>query len=404
LSDNEKKPGEAEREGARQPKGFATRAIHDGQRADPRTGAVNVPLYLTSTFQMDGIEEHRGWEYSRVSNPTRDALEESLASLEGGKSAHVFASGVAATAALCTMMRSGDHVVCSANVYGGTARLLDQVFPRYGITVTYADSSDPAKVAAAIRPETKLVHVETPTNPMMVLTDVRAVAEVAHARGVEVSVDNTFMSPYLQRPLELGADIVMHSTTKFLNGHSDGLGGVLVCSTQEQAERFRFVQKSTGGILSPFEAFLLLRGVKTLAVRMRQHDANGRAVAGFLAERLGAERVFYPGLETHPQHQLAKRQQRGFGSMLSIELGTRERANGFVKRLRLAMLAASLGGVETLVCHPATMTHADMSAEERARMGIGEGLIRISVGLEEVEDVIADLGQALEVAERKQQR
>jgi cystathionine gamma-lyase/cystathionine beta-lyase/cystathionine gamma-lyase/homocysteine desulfhydrase len=375
--------------------GFATRAIHDGQRADERTGAVNVPVYLTSTFQMDGIEEHRGWEYSRISNPTRDALEENLRSLEGGTSAHVFASGVAATAALCTMLKSGDHVVCSANVYGGTARLLDQVFPGYGISVTYADSSDPAKIAAAIRPETRLVHVETPTNPMMVLTDIRAVADVAHARGVEVSVDNTFLSPYLQRPLALGADIVMHSTTKFLNGHSDGLGGVLVCSTKQQGDRFRFVQKSTGGILSPFESYLLLRGVKTLAVRMKQHDANGRIVAEAMAKKLGVERVFYPGLATHPQHELAQRQQRGFGSMLSIELGTRERANAFVKRLKLVMLAASLGGVETLVCHPATMTHSDVSAEARKRMGIGDGLLRISVGLEDVEDIVSDLEQAL---------
>ncbi len=379
----------------RDKQGFSTRAIHDGQPAESVTGAVNVPVFLTSTFQMQGIEEHKGHEYSRISNPTRDALEENLRSLEGGVSAHVFASGVAATAALCTMMKSGDHVVCSENVYGGTSRLLDQVFPRYGIAVTYADSTDPAKIAAAIRPETRLVHIETPTNPMMQVTDIRAVAEVAHAKGVEVSVDNTFMSPYFQRPLELDADIVMHSTTKFLNGHSDGLGGVLVCSKAEQTERFKFVQKTTGGILSPFESYLLLRGIKTLAVRMRQHDTNGRAVAEFLAKRLGADKVNYPGLKTHPQHELAKRQQRGFGSMLSMELGSRERANAFIKRLKLVFLAASLGGVETLVCHPATMTHSDVSAERRMAMGITDGLIRISVGLEDVEDIVGDLEQAL---------
>ncbi len=377
-------------------RGFSTRAIHDGQLADGRTGAVNVPLYLTSTYQMDGIGEHRGHEYSRLTNPTRDALEENLRSLEGGTSAHVFGSGMAAIAALCTMLKTGDHVVCADNVYGGTSRLFDQVLTQYGIEFTYVDTGDPAKVAVAIRPETRLVHIETPTNPMMMVTDIRAVTDVCHAKGVEVSVDNTFLSPYFQRPIELGADIVMHSTTKFLNGHSDGLGGVLVCTTPEQGERFRFVQKSTGGILSPFESYLLLRGIKTLAVRMRQHDANGRAVADFLAKKLGADRVYYPGLTTHPQHELAKRQQSGFGSMMSMELGSRERANAFIQRLKLCMLAASLGGVETLVCHPATMTHADVSAETRARIGIGDGLIRISVGIEDVEDVIADLDQALD--------
>ncbi len=375
--------------------GFSTRAIHDGQIPDERSGAVNVPIYLTSTYRMEGIGEHKGYEYSRLTNPTRNALEENLRSLEGGISAHVFGSGMAAIAALCTMMKTGDHVVCADNVYGGTSRLFDQVLVQYGIEFTYVDTSDAANVAAAIRPETRLVHIETPTNPMMAVTDIRAVADACRAKGVEMSVDNTFMSPYLQRPIELGADIVMHSTTKFLNGHSDGLGGVLVCTKPEQGERFRFVQKSTGGILSPFESYLLLRGVRTLAVRMRQHDANGRAVAEFLAKKLGADKVFYPGLAAHPHHALAKRQQHGFGSMMSMELGSRDRANAFIKRLKLCMLAASLGGVETLVCHPATMTHADVSAETRARIGIGDGLIRISVGIEDAEDVIADLEQAL---------
>ncbi len=375
--------------------GFATRAIHDGQAPDKVTGAVNVPIYLTSTYQQDGIGKDRGHEYARLTNPTRDALEESLCSLEGGTSAHCFGSGMAAITAMFTMMKSGDHVVCSDNMYGGTGRLFDRVLANYGLTFTYVDTRDVAAVAAAIRPETKLVHIETPTNPMMSITDIRAVAWAAHERGVEVSVDNTFLSPYLQRPIELGADIVMHSTTKFLNGHSDGLGGVLVGTKPEHAETFRFVQKCTGGILSPFDSYLLLRGVKTLAVRMDQHEENGAVVAEFLAEKLGAKKVYYPGLKSHPQHELAKRQQRGFGSMMSFELGSLAAADKFAQRLRLGYLAESLGGVETLVCHPATMTHAAVGAERRAELGITDGLMRISVGIEDVGDIVADLEQAL---------
>lgn len=375
--------------------GFATRAIHDGQEPDELTGAVNVPIYLTSTYQQEAIGKNKGHEYARLTNPTRDALEESLCSLEGGTSAHVFGSGMAAITAMLTMMKTGDHVVCSDNVYGGTQRVFDKVLANYGLTFTYVDTSVAENVARAIRPETKLVHIETPTNPMMSITDIRTVADICHAHRVELSVDNTFLSPYLQSPIELGADIVMHSTTKFLNGHSDGLGGVLVCTTEEQAERFRFVQKCTGGILSPFESYLLLRGVKTLAVRMRQHDKNGRAVAEFLANHKAVKKVFYPGLKDHPQHELAQRQQRGFGSMISIELGTFEKANTFARRLRLGVLAESLGGVETLICHPATMTHAAVGAEGRAKLGITDGLMRISVGIEDVEDIIADLDQAL---------
>jgi cystathionine gamma-lyase/cystathionine beta-lyase/cystathionine gamma-lyase/homocysteine desulfhydrase len=375
--------------------GFSTRAIHDGQQPDPLTGAVNVPIYLTSTYKQEAIGKNKGHEYARLTNPTRDALEESLCSLEGGSSAHCFASGMAAITALCTMMKSGDHVVCSDNVYGGTSRLFDKVLANYGLTFTYVDTTDVEAVRAAIRPETKLIHIETPTNPMMAVTDIRAVADVCHAKGVDLSVDNTFLSPYLQQPIELGADIVMHSTTKFLNGHSDGLGGVLVCTRPEQAETFRFVQKCTGGILSPFDSYLLLRGVKTLAVRMQQHDANGGRVAEFLAGKLGADKVFYPGLVTHPQHELAKRQQRGFGSMISFELGSLEAANAFAVRLKLCYLAESLGGVETLICHPATMTHAAVGAEGRAKLGITDGLMRISVGIEDVADILADLQQAM---------
>ncbi len=376
--------------------GFATRAIHDGQQPDELTGAVNVPIYLTSTYQQQEIGKNKGYEYARLTNPTREALEESLCSLEGGTSAHVFGSGMAAITALCTMMKSGDHVVCSDNVYGGTGRLFDKVLTNYGIHFTYVDTSVAENVAAAIRPETKLVHLETPTNPMMSITDVAAVARICHARDVEVSVDNTFLSPYFQQPLALGADIVMHATTKFLNGHSDGLGGVLICTRPEHAERFRFVQKCTGGILSPFESYLLLRGVKTLAVRMKQHDSNGRVVADFLKTHRAVERVFYPGLPEHPQHALASRQQTGFGSMLSIELGSLDRANSFARSLRLCLLAESLGGVETLICHPATMTHAALGPEGRARLGITDGLMRVSVGIEDVEDIVADLAQALD--------
>ncbi|NYF90500.1 PLP-dependent aspartate aminotransferase family protein [Tunturiibacter empetritectus] len=376
--------------------GFATRAIHDGQAPDEVTGAVNVPIYLTSTYQQEEIGKNKGHEYARLTNPTRDALEESLCSLEGGTSAHVFGSGMAAITALCTMMKSGDHVVCSDNVYGGTGRLFDKVLTNYGLTFTYVDTSVAENVAAAITPATKLVHIETPTNPMMSLTDIGAVARICHAKGVELSVDNTFLSPYLQQPIALGADIVMHSTTKFLNGHSDGLGGVLICTKPEHAETFRFVQKCTGGILSPFESYLLLRGVKTLAVRMKQHDANGRVVADFLKGHAKVQQVFYPGLVEHPQHELAKRQQHGFGSMISMELGSLEKANRFAKALRLGLLAESLGGVETLICHPATMTHAAVGAEGRARLGITDGLMRVSVGIEDVEDIVADLGQALD--------
>jgi len=376
--------------------GFATRAIHDGQAPDALTGAVNVPIFLTSTYQQEEIGKNKGHEYARLTNPTRDALEDNLCSLEGGTSAHAFGSGMAAITALCTMMKSGDHVVCSDNVYGGTARLFDKVLAHYGLMFTYVDSSAAANVAAAIRPETRLVHIETPTNPMMSITDIASVAGICHQRGVELSVDNTFLSPYLQRPIALGADIVMHSTTKFLNGHSDGLGGVLVCTRPEQAERFRFVQKCTGGILSPFDSYLLLRGVKTLAVRMKQHDANGRAVAKFLDGHAKVQQVFYPGLASHPQHELAKRQQHGFGSMISMELGSLEKANTFAKSLRLGFLAESLGGVETLICHPATMTHAAVGAEGRAKLGITDGLMRISVGIEDVEDIVADLAQALD--------
>ncbi len=376
-------------------KGFSTRAIHDGQSPDPVTGAVNVPIYASSTYVQEEIGKNKGYEYSRVSNPTRTALEENFASLENGTSAHVFASGMAAIAALCTMMKSGDHIVCSDNMYGGTTRLFNQVLVRYGLEFTYVDTSDAENVDRAIRGNTKLVHIETPTNPMMALTDIRAVADICHRHGVELSVDNTFMSPYFQRPIEFGADLVMHSTTKFLNGHSDGLGGVLIGTTPEHAETFAFVQKCTGGILSPFECWLLLRGVKTLAVRMRQHDTSGRKVAEWLVNHSKVQKVFYPGLSNHPQFELAKRQMSGFGSMISFELGSLAAANRMLRKVRICSLAESLGGVETLISHPASMTHAAVGEEGRRKLGITDGLVRISVGIEDVEDILADLDQAL---------
>ncbi len=381
--------------------GFSTRAIHDGQPADPLTGAVNVPLYLSSTYAQEEIGKHKGWEYSRVSNPTRDALEANLASLEGGASAHVFGSGMAAISALVTLLKTGDHVVCGENVYGGTPRLFNQIVAGYGIEFSYVDTADLDALHAALRPNTRLVHIETPTNPLMTLTDIEAAANVVHeharAHGTtsELSVDNTFLSPYFQQPIAHGADLVMHSTTKYLNGHSDGLGGVLVGTQPHHKERFNFIQKCTGGILSPFEAWLVLRGVKTLAVRMREHDRNGRAVAALLAAHPAVAQVWYPGLAEHPQHALALRQQAGFGGMITFELGSLERANCFLRRLRVCTVAESLGGVETLVSHPATMTHAAIGPDARAHLGITDGMVRISVGIEELADLEEDLQQAL---------
>jgi cystathionine beta-lyase/cystathionine gamma-synthase len=356
---------------------------------------VNVPVYLSSTFELTGIGTDKGWDYSRAGNPTRDRLEEALAALEGGTSGHAFASGMAAIYALVATLHAGDHVVCSHNVYGGTQRLFNLIVRHYGIEIEYVDTGDLEAVAAAIRPATKLIHVETPTNPLMSLTDIAAVCEIAHRTGVEVSVDNTFMSPVLQSPLKLGADIAMHSTTKFLNGHSDGLGGALIGTKPEHKERFLLVQKAAGGILSPFECFLVLRGIKTLPLRMRQHEENGRAVADFLTTQVKVKRLAYPGLKNHPQHALAVKQQKGFGSMLSFDLGSREAAGRFLGAIKVFLSAESLGGVESLASHSATTTHAALSDEERERLGITQGLVRLSVGIEDKEDLIADLERAL---------
>jgi len=374
---------------------LSTLVVHAGQYPDPLTGAVNVPLYLSSTFELTGIESSRGWDYSRAGNPTRDRLEEALAALEGGTSGHAFASGMAAIYALVAMLKAGDHLICSSNVYGGTTRLFNQIIQHYGIEVEYVDTGDLAAVEAAIKPYTRLIHIETPTNPLMVLTDIAAICEIAHRSGVEVSVDNTFLSPVLQSPIALGADIVMHSTTKFLNGHSDGLGGALIGTRPEHKSRFLLVQKAAGGILSPFECYLVLRGIKTLAVRMKAHEENGRAVAEFLSTHPKVTRLAYPGLESHPQHELAVRQQKGFGSMLSFDLGSREAAGRFLAAIKLFLCAESLGGVESLAAHSATTTHAALSDKERETIGITQGLIRLSVGIEDKDDLIEDLDHAL---------
>lgn len=374
---------------------YSTLAVHAGQYPDPLTGAVNVPVYLSSTFELTGIGTDRGWDYSRAGNPTRDRLETALAALEGGHSGHAFTSGMAAISALVAMLRTGDHLICSRDVYGGTARLFNQIVCHYGIEIEYVDTSDTKAVAAAIRPNTKLIHVETPSNPLMVISDIRGISEAAHAKGVEVSVDNTFMSPALQSPLALGADIVMHSTTKYLNGHSDGIGGALIGSTAEHKERFLLVQKAAGGVMSPFECFLVLRGIKTMPLRIKQHEENGRAVAAYLSTHSKVGKLAYPGLKSHPQYELAVKQQKGFGSMMSMDLGSREAAGRFLSTIKIFLNAESLGGVESLASHSATTTHGSVSAEERVEMGITEGRVRLSIGIEDKEDLIADLEQAL---------
>jgi cystathionine beta-lyase/cystathionine gamma-synthase len=345
--------------------GFATRAIHSGQEPDPLTGAVTVPIYPTSTYVQQGIGEHKGYEYSRVSNPTRTRLEQNLAALEGGVAARVFASGMAAINAIVTMLKSGDHLVCGNDLYGGTPRLFNQVMAGFGLEFSYVDTSD------------------------------AEISVICRRKKVTLVVDNTFMSPYFQQPLAAGADMVVHSTTKFLNGHSDGLGGVVVCAKQEHAEKLAFVQKAAGAILSPFECWLVLRGVKTLAARMEIHDRSGRIVADFLSKHKKVKAVFYPGLPDHPQHALARRQMSGFGSMITFETGSLKNADKMLKKVRVCSLGESLGGVETLISHPATMTHAALGAKGRKAIGITDGLVRISVGIEDVDDLLDDLDAAL---------
>ncbi len=375
--------------------GFRTDAIHAGQEPDPATGAVTVPIYQTSTYVQEGLGKHKGFEYARTQNPTRMALERNVAALEKGIAGYAFASGMAATNAVTQLLlKQGDHAICTENVYGGTFRLFDKIVRHYGIEFSYANTSDLREVERAMRPNTRMLFVETPTNPLMALTDIRAVSDIAHRTGVRVVVDNTFMSPYLQRPLELGADIALHSTTKYLNGHSDSVGGVVVVNIQEDAERLQFIQNAAGAILSPMDSFLVLRGIKTLPIRMENHSTNGAAIAKYLAQKPQVKKVYYPGLPTHPGYELAKKQMHGFGAMIAFDLGSLESAKTFLGRVRLCALAESLGGVETLISHPATMTHASVPVEQRNRLGITDGLVRISVGIEDIDDLIADLDNA----------
>ncbi len=387
--------------------GFATRCIHAGQEPEGVTGSVTVPIFQTSTYVQEAFGRPRqGYEYARTKNPTRLALEELLASLEEGKAGHAFASGMAATTTLVlTFLRQGDHVLVSRNTYGGTYRLFSKIVENFGVRFDYVDTSDLDAVAGGIRAETRMLFVETPTNPAMEISDLSALAAlVAGARyrtggdsrdRLRLVVDNTFATPFFQRPLTLGADIVVHSTTKYLNGHSDSVGGAIVCADPEDGLRVGFSQNAAGGILSPFDAFLVTRGIKTLAVRMRAHDANGRAVAAWLAAHPKVGRVVYPGLPDHPGHEVAKRQMSGFGGMISFDLGSLQAAKRMLDRVVICALAESLGGVESLISHPASMTHASVEPAERERRGITDGLVRVSVGIEDLEDILADLENAL---------
>ncbi|HEY0429393.1 MAG TPA: cystathionine gamma-synthase [Pyrinomonadaceae bacterium] len=375
--------------------GFSTIAIHAGNEPDAATGAVSVPIYQTSTYAQDGLGRHKGYEYARTQNPTRSALERNIAALENAKFGYAFASGMAATDTVLKLVKSGEHVILGDNTYGGTYRLFSRILVNYGVEFDLVDTTDATNVEKAFKPNTKMVFVETPTNPVMSVTDLQAVSEIAHANGARVVCDNTFMSPYLQQPINFGVDIVVHSTTKYLNGHSDSIGGFVALNNEEDAEWIQFVQNSVGAILSPFDSFLVLRGTKTLAVRMEKHDENGRAVANFLIEHPNVQKVYYPGLVSHPQHELAKRQQKGFGGMVAFETGSLENAKKVLENVKLCTLAESLGGVESLISHPATMTHASVPPEKREKLGITDGLVRVSVGIEDVEDIISDLDQAL---------
>jgi cystathionine gamma-lyase len=374
---------------------LGTRAVHAGVTPDPLAGAIMTPIYQTSTYVQDALGRHKGYEYARTRNPTREALERNVAALEGGRHGFAFGSGLAALDAVLTLLSAGDHVVCGENVYGGTHRQMTHIWARHGLSFTFVDATDPTRLADALTPATRLLYAETPTNPLMRLCDLRAAGEIARRRDALFVVDNTFATPVFQRPLELGADVVLHSTTKYLNGHSDMVGGLLVTTRDDLAERIGFIQNAAGAVPGPFDCWLCLRGAKTLALRMRQHDASGRLIAAWLAEHPRVERVYYPGLPTHPQYELACRQMSGFGGMVALELGTLDRARRFVERTRLFALAESLGGVESLVGHPASMTHASVPSDMRAAMGLTDSLVRLSVGIEDVEDLIADLEQAL---------
>ena len=377
---------------------FSTVCIHAGQTPDPTTGAVITPIYQTSTYVQEELGRHKGYEYARTQNPTRAALEANLAAIERGRAGFAFASGMAAIDAITKMLSSGDHVIVTDNTYGGTFRLFDKVLTRYGLTFSYIDTSQLDQTEAAITPQTRMLFVETPTNPVLRLTDLAAVAAVARRHEIVMVVDNTFASPSVQRPIELGADLVIHSTTKYLNGHSDSVGGIVIAVRDEHIEALSFIQNAAGAILSPFDSWLVLRGTKTLAVRMAQHNANGLALAQHLSGHPGIERVIYPGLPDHPQYELAQRQMRGFGGMVTFDAGTFERARRICNGVRLMALAESLGGVETLISHPASMTHASVPPERRAAIGLTDSMVRISVGIEDAEDLIEDLEQALQGA------
>ncbi len=375
--------------------GFGTRAIHAGQRPDPLSGAIMPPVYLTSTYVQDALGHNKGYEYGRGTNPTREALERNVAALEGGRHGFAFASGMGCLDSVLKLFRSGDHLICGENVYGGTVRLLDQIWQHLGLRVTYVDTRDPQRIDDARTDRTVAILVETPSNPLMRITDLAAAAGIAHGGKALLIVDNTFATPYFQRPFESGADLIYHSTTKYLNGHSDMLGGLAVVRDDGLADRLKFVQNAAGAVPGAFDCWLALRGTKTLHLRMPRHDANGRRIAAFLAQRLGEDRVLYPGLATHPQHTLARRQMSGFGGMVTLDLGTRERAATVLSRVRVFALAESLGGVESLISHPASMTHASVPPERLAKLGITDGLVRLSCGVEDEEDLVADLDQAL---------
>ena len=375
--------------------GFATDAIHVGQEPDSATGAIVAPIYQTSTYVQEELGKNKGFDYARTAHPNRRALERTVAKLEGGSAAFVFTSGMAAIDSVFRLLRPGDHAIISEAVYGGVIRLTTQFLVQWGLEFSFVDTSSITHVEQAIKPNTKMIYIETPTNPTMHVTDIAAVAKISAAHGATLVVDNTFLSPYLQSPIALGAQIVIHSMTKYLNGHSDSLGGAAILTRPSDAEKIYFLQRSTGAGLAPMDCFLVSRGIKTLAVRMKQHDANGSVIARFLEDHPDVQRVHYPGLPSHPHHDVAVRQQRGFGAMISFDVVTLENARKMLNNLKLCSLAESLGGVETLISHPATMTHASVPAEVRERIGITDGLIRISVGIEDVEDLIADLDQAL---------
>jgi cystathionine gamma-lyase len=376
--------------------GFGTRAVHAGQRPEPLAGAIMTPVYLTSTYVQEELGKNKGYEYARGKNPTREALERNVAALEGGRHGFAFSSGMGCVDSLMKLFRAGDHIVCGENVYGGTFRLFDKILRNYGMEFTFVDTRDPGRIEAAVTKQTRAILVETPSNPLMRVTDLKAAADIAHQHAALLIVDNTFASPVFQRPFEYGADIVFHSTTKYLNGHSDMVGGIALVKDDGLAERLQFILNAAGAVPGPFDAWLALRGTKTLHLRMRQHDINGRAIARFLVDKLGAESVMYVGLPSHPQHELARRQMSGFGGMISIELGTRERAAHLLKRVRVFSLAESLGGVESLISHPASMTHASVPPDHRLKLGISDGLVRLSCGVEETEDLLADLEQGLD--------